>query len=149
MLSCYHASISPAGIPKLCPFHLSDANTRCAWHLHGPLTGLKANLLTAPDFFYMTQCLPMGNCTLPCLVPRQGTVFGSSLVSVPGEIWMKPQTHLTLCGLKYYINPLSVASLLAAVLMFMCFVTFANHFIRITYLNKTANNFSIYTIHDV
>ena len=62
---------------------------------------------------------------------------------------MKPQTHQTLCGQKYYINPLPVASLLAAVLTFMCFVIVANHFIPISYLNKTANNFSIYTIHHV
>ena len=62
---------------------------------------------------------------------------------------MKPQTDLILCGQKYYTNPLTVPSLLAAVLTFMCFVTFANHFIPITYLNKTANKFSIYTIHDV
>ena len=62
---------------------------------------------------------------------------------------MKPQTHLTLCGQKYYIYRLTVASLLAAVLTFMCFVTFDNHFIRIAYLNKTANKFFIYTIHDV
>ena len=111
--------------------------------------GLKTNLLTALDFFYGTQCLPTGHYTLPCLLPRQGTVYRSSLGSVPGEVWMKPQTHLTLCGQKYYVNRLTVASSLAAVLTFMCFVTFANHFIRITYLNKTANNCFIYTIHDV
>ena len=62
---------------------------------------------------------------------------------------MKPQAHLTLYGQKSYINRLTVASCLAAVLTFMYFVTFANHFIRITYLNKTANKFFICTIHDV
>ena len=129
MLAFRHASICPTEIPKLCPFHLSDANIVCAWHLHGPLTGVKDNLLTVLDSFYMTHYLPIGNCKLPFLVPRQETVSGSSLVSVSGEIWMKPQTHQTLCGQKYYIHPLSVASLHAGAPTFTCFVTCAKHFL--------------------